>query len=496
MANVQTVCGSERDAVGNADRALIAFAALLLAIAAVFHEALFSMARQWFSSSVYHHGVVVAPISLWLIARREDRPTFTPDRAGLAALLPALLLWIVSRAASVDLLGHIAVVLAVIAVTILVFGRAFAWRSAFALGFLFFMVPFGEELTPLLQDLAARSVAGALNLIGVETLREGVMLTVGAYRFEMEPSCAGLRFLLAALMLSALVSHLAFTNLRKRAFFIAAALVVALIANWLRAFLIVLIASATDRRIGVGPEHVILGWVFYSALVIAMIAIARRYQDAPAQTAPVNPARAPRDDRRALFAAALLIGAFAVWDLTIVSPVRASAPVSRLTASGYLAIDAAESWRPQAPGAQNTDTTFFADGARVITLAQAHFNADRRGAEIAGADVRAADGAHWRRLSTSRAQVRLAGKDASARFDLIENADGDRLVAARLYRLGDRLIASPVTLKLEIAARRLTGRTSEGDAIFIAAPPTDAANAISAPQLTRFIDALSLAPED
>lgn len=264
-------------------RAAIAFALLSSGLVLLFGDAAFSMASIWLGSSVYHHGALAAPISLWLIALRKDWRHCAPsaDWLGVFIIFIAGALLLAARAGGVSFIGHFALVLSLIGAVIAVFGRRLARRWAFALGFLFFMVPFGEEATPLLQHWASTAVAALLNLSGVETLRDGVILTTNAGRFEMAPSCAGLRFLLAAAMISALVSHLAFSGLQKRAAFVIAALTAAIAANWLRAYVIIFAATASDRRFGIGPEHVALGWAFYSVLIIALIALARRMADPP-----------------------------------------------------------------------------------------------------------------------------------------------------------------------------------------------------------------------
>lgn len=264
-------------------RATLAFALLSAGLIAFFHDAALSMASIWFGSSVYHHGAVVAPISIWLIWRDASWRAVAPtaDWRGAAIIAVALAALAFARAFDIALVGHAALTTALIGAVVSIYGASLARRWGYALVFLYFMVPFGEELTPALQRLAAIAVEAMLDFSGVATAREGNMLTTAVGRFEIAPSCAGLRFLLASAMLSALVSHLAFRDWRKGGAFIAAALVAAVVANWLRAFLIVSLATATDLRLGVGPEHVALGWVLYAAMIAGLILLARRCADRP-----------------------------------------------------------------------------------------------------------------------------------------------------------------------------------------------------------------------
>ncbi len=259
----------------------LAFAGVILALLALTAPEAADMIRQWTWSSRYHHGWLAAPIALWLVleARAWREVPLRFDRRGAVILIGALCCALAGRILEAAIIGHASMVVGIFGAGVLTLGGAFVRRSAFAFGFLAFMIPFGESLIPVLQDSAAFAVAGLLNLAGVETLRDGVLLTTSAGRFEMAESCAGLRFLLAGVMIASLAAHLAFTGWRRQAVFIGAAVALAIAANWLRASLIILTATATQMRVGTGPEHVAFGWVFYGGLILALLLAARRFGD-------------------------------------------------------------------------------------------------------------------------------------------------------------------------------------------------------------------------
>lgn len=457
-------------------RACGAFSLLTGTIAVFFYGSLASMSAIWISSSAYHHGMVVAPISAWLIFSRKDWRAAAPvaDYLGVAVLAAASLAQLIARAGSVDLIGHASIVVAVIGAAIAVFGRALAARWAFPLAFLFFMVPFGEELTPALQGWASVAIAAALNFSDVETARDGFMLATSAGRFEVATSCAGLRFLLASAMISSLISYLAFAGWRKRATCIALALVFAIFANWLRAYLIILAATVTDRRLGAGPEHVMLGWIFYSALIIGMIALARRYADKTFYSGKITKVAA--NTRRPATAAALLgmivLSVAALYDGVVLSAndnkTGPTAPPS-LHASGFKNTGATSIWEAYAPNADLISTNEYRSANAVLLVSLAHFTHDRKNAEIGGATTRAADGVRWRRAALATDMVTFNGDARRVTFESLEDSAARKIEVATLYWLGDKVYGSPAALKLAIAARKLTGGPTAGGVIFIAA---------------------------
>ncbi len=260
---------------------LVAAAAAMAAFLAFAAPEIADMVKQWTWSSSYHHGWLAAPIALWLFHESGAWRGRTPeiDLIGALPLGLAIALLLAGRALDAQLLGHVAIVAGVVGVSLLTLGRGIVRRSAFAFAFLIFMVPFGESLIPALQSASAAAVAFLLNLSGFETRLDGLILTTSAGRFEMAASCAGLRFLLAAAMIASLAAHLAFARLDRQLLFVAGALTLAVGANWLRAYAIVALATASDMRIGAGPEHVAFGWVLYGGLIVALLFFARRLGD-------------------------------------------------------------------------------------------------------------------------------------------------------------------------------------------------------------------------
>src|SRR3546814_3795059 len=61
----------------------------------------------------------------------------------------------------------------------------------FPLAYALLLVPFGEELVPLLQTLTARISILLLHLAGLEAHLEGVFITTRAGFFEVAEECAG-----------------------------------------------------------------------------------------------------------------------------------------------------------------------------------------------------------------------------------------------------------------------------------------------------------------
>ena len=104
-----------------------------------------------------------------------------------------------------------------------------------------------------------------------------IQLSNGDY--EVAEACAGLRFLIATIVVSVLFAHLTYRKWHKIVIYLTASLVVPPIANGFRALGIVLLAHWSDNRIAHGADHIIYGWGFLVAILTVLMIIGMRYAD-------------------------------------------------------------------------------------------------------------------------------------------------------------------------------------------------------------------------
>jgi exosortase len=76
----------------------------------------------------------------------------------------------------------------------------------------------------------------ALRLTGIPVYREGQFFSIPSGNWSVV--CSGLRYLIASVTVGVLYAHLTYRSALRRALFIAASIVVPIVANWLRAYMI------------------------------------------------------------------------------------------------------------------------------------------------------------------------------------------------------------------------------------------------------------------
>ncbi len=300
IASDETVDAPAPRAIGPAG----AYAAFALAALVALLPTVETTVRTWATSSAYHHGFLIAPLVSWLIWREQrraerpapvkgQRPRSDPQSksgAGVALVLvgSCALLWLAGRTLSANIIEQFAFVSLLIAGVVLVFGAAWAKARAFPLALLYFMVPFGTSLAPLMQSFAAGAVTALLNAAGIETARNDLILATAEGRFEIAPGCAGLNFLLASIVIAAVYGAIAMRSWTKRLALIAGLAALSVFANILRIFLVIAITAWSGGGIALAADHLLFGWALYGVLLFGYLLAARRFADA--ESAPPQPA--------------------------------------------------------------------------------------------------------------------------------------------------------------------------------------------------------------
>jgi exosortase A len=283
---------------GNWAVGLVTLAGLLISVA-TFWSTWVSMANIWSNTEDYSHGFFVPVIAFWLLLKNAPHiPAGSRPRVGetiIWCLLTGtvLLLWAIAEVTSVGIAAKAAAIAVIPLIVFLAYGFAYAKQILFPLLFLFFMVPIGSSLTPALMEWTASVTIWALLSSGIPVFRSGLFFELPSGRWSVVEACSGLRYIIAAIVLSSVFAYLNFTAWWKRAMFIAAATIVAVIANWVRAYLIVLLGHFSGMTIGVGDDHVVYGWIFFGATIFFVFWFGGKWRDPPACPRPSSAAPSP-----------------------------------------------------------------------------------------------------------------------------------------------------------------------------------------------------------
>jgi exosortase A len=265
------------------------FLLLLAVLFALYWGTASSMAEIWWRSETFAHGLLVVPIFAWLVWRKRvalSNVTPQPCQWGLAALALCQAGWLAAEVAGVQVVSQLAFVAAIPALVIAVLGWRIAWVIAYPLAFLFLGVPMGEGLMLPLMNFTADFTVGALQLLNFPVYREGTFFELPSGSWSVVEACSGLRYLISSVTVGALFAYMSYRSIWRRAAFITASFVVPVIANWIRALMIVLIAHYSDMKIATGVDHIIYGWVFFGVIMLLLFWVGSFWQEREAEDVP------------------------------------------------------------------------------------------------------------------------------------------------------------------------------------------------------------------
>jgi exosortase A len=265
------------------DRNLHLLLAVLLAcIGWQYRETFGSIVHKWQDDAAFSHGMLIVPVSLWLVWRKRNTLADTPAAPswwGAIAMLACVAAWLVARGTGVLVVEQFAAVAMIPAAVLAVLGPRVAAVLIFPLAFLLFAVPFGRGIVPWLMQVTADLGTWALRLTGVPVYRSHMHISIPAGEFEVARACSGLNYFITGLVLGVLYAYLTYSSWKKRLLCVMAFIVVPVLMNGARVYIIVLTSHLTDMRFGPGTEHIVFGRAFFLVIMFVMFWIGRRWRD-------------------------------------------------------------------------------------------------------------------------------------------------------------------------------------------------------------------------
>lgn len=299
-----------------------------LAFGAAFFEEAKRAVEVWDESTAYNHCFLILPIVAYLIWERwralyarAPEPVFWP----FAVMVPVALVWLFADNARI-MEGRQLAAMTLFELFVFAVLGARVWRvAAFALLYLYFLVPAGAFITPYLQTFAARFAVKGVELLGIPIYSDGYNIEVPGAKFEVAEACAGLRFLIASVALGTLYGYTMYRSWKRRVAFIVVSIVVPIVANGFRVLGIVVLGWILGNAEAAVADHLIYGWVFFSLVSLILILLGLPFRQA-VPAFPVTPVE-PRDAGRQQIAMVAVGGLTILFVVVLTLPFVTDGPL-------------------------------------------------------------------------------------------------------------------------------------------------------------------------
>lgn len=263
-------------------KAATPFIIVLLALGLATFPTLETIGSRWLLlDESYSHGLLLLLVSVGLICREALRKPVTPAFYPVWLIPFALCLlgyWLGSliRLQALQQLVLVPMLLSVFAV--LMGWKQVRWFLV-PIGILFLTIPVWDFLAWTLQIITVAVNKLWLGVFNIDFEVEGVFVhLIGVGTFEVAHGCSGLRYLLVGQSLALIYGEMYLTRLRSKVSLFALAVAFALVANWIRVFVIFYVGYETNMESSLIHNHENFGWWLFGATLIPLYFIAGHFE--------------------------------------------------------------------------------------------------------------------------------------------------------------------------------------------------------------------------
>ena len=468
---------------------LLLLSGLLFWTVFMYQETGIAMVKIWARSDTFAHAFFVLPISLWLIWRQRDRLLSCTPKADLSVLRyqgGIGFLWFLGTLAFVNALTQLSFVALLVLTVPAVLGWHVTRIILFPLGFLFFSVPLGEFLMPQLMMWTANVTVFALRLTGVPVYREGLQLIISSGQWSVVEACSGIRYLIASMTVGALFSYLSFTSTKRRILFFSVSIFVPVVANWMRAYFIVMLGHLSGNKLAAGVDHLIYGWIFFGLVIFSMFIIGARWSESESLTDYLLPiSSTPMANFSGLktalvtIASATLIAlphwAFSAYDFSENKPTVTLHSPNSLSANWEIEPASFPVFKPDFKNPTSEANRLYSHHDLSVGLYigfYKHQTGDRKLVSSSNVLVPSQD-VHWTQVANGTHSLDLGRSDISVKTAVLKPSFGqvgsnsERLLVWQFYWIGGVVTSNDFLAKAYAVFRRLSGREDDSAVIII-----------------------------
>lgn len=149
-------------------------------------------------------------------------------------------------------------------------------------------MPFWYLAISVLQEITVKAVSQLASLISLTVLVEGNYFTISTGVVHVAGGCSGLKYFMTSITLALISSALNKRNIKFTFLSIIIAALLAMIGNWIRVFILLLVAYYQGIDHPLMADHDTLGWIVFACVMIPWFIIDKRL-DSPAFKTTTQP---------------------------------------------------------------------------------------------------------------------------------------------------------------------------------------------------------------
>jgi EpsI family protein len=407
-------------------------------IVTVNSSVLFALIDEWLSAGPYNHGLLGFGLALYVFWIKKEAFAFPRSRfLNLLPLCAASLLLLVANLASIGQLQILGLFLVIVALLLSLYGLKIINTLFLPFLMIFLLLPVWNVLQIPLRDISTWVSFNTVDLLGFEIMREGYYLLTPGGTFIVEESCSGLGFFLASALYAVFVAQINHLSRKSAALFFILAVLVAIIANWIRITVIIIVGSQTAMQHFIVQDHLTFGWLVFAACFIPLIFIGNIYFGEQV-AAKSNDQSAPKKQQSFnityLFSVFTIVICFSAGTFIISSRYDPEYKFILPSIPNYTKVGASSAtshnWEIVSKGATSEEYTHFLQEKELIQVYLANYVRQYQGAEMIFIENSLFDKDRW--FKDEQQIIKLATASPLKQINLLtlhRNSQRSRLIA-------------------------------------------------------------------
>lgn len=234
-----------------------------------YQETFLSLHKIWTENNhTYSHGYALLAFSLY--ALYIDKRWLVPSPAlwvwplGLAVGA----FWFAAGTVQVLLLQQMLVPIILFYLVLSIVGLRNAFKALIPVIALYLAIPVADFFLDPLQDLTTFVVSIFVRLSGITAFIDGYDIHLPYGVLRIADGCAGLNYMLAGVCIGVFYGYLNLHLWRHKVFALLLIVGFALIGNWIRVYLLIMIGYYSEMQSSLVHEHGFFGWVTFAIFVV------------------------------------------------------------------------------------------------------------------------------------------------------------------------------------------------------------------------------------
>lgn len=241
------------------------------------------MVDRWIVKDTYYsHGFLVPFISIfiaWLKKEELFKLKIKPSNSGWLFFIAGITVHAISALLRIYFSSGFSLLLVLVGLVLLFFGKEFLKQLMFPILFLVFMIPLPlvaiANISFKLKMFAAYLSTIIINKLGVPAIREGSIIKTMHSYLVVEDPCSGIRSLIALIALGALMAYFSNISKTKKAILFLSSVPIAISTNIIRIVALSLASEMYGAKFATGLFHTTMGILVFVFAFLGLLLIAK-----------------------------------------------------------------------------------------------------------------------------------------------------------------------------------------------------------------------------